>query len=526
MASLWYNALMKERRKLPVGIQSFVEIRTENYYYVDKTTFVKKLIEEGKYYFLSRPRRFGKSLFLDTLRQAFLGRRELFEGLYLEESWDWSKKYPVVYISFGAGVHRSVEELQNTFQEIFLEHEKFYQVKLTYPSIKGRFKELIEILVEKCNQKVVVLIDEYDKPILDNIHKPEVAAEIREELKNFYSVLKDADPYLKFCFLTGVTKFSKVSIFSGLNNLKDITIHPEYATICGYTQEEFEKTFSDRLEGVDLQEVRRWYNGYSWLGEPVYNPFDILLFLDTKEFRPYWFETGTPTFLIKLLTERKFFIPELEHLEVGEELIESFEIESIKPETILFQTGYLTIEKLEYVLGKKRIYKLRYPNLEVKSAFSEHLLNYFVEDIRAKVQNEIRLARILESGKIEDLIDIFHAFFASIPHDWYRKTELSGYEGFYASIFYCYFAALGLEVRVEDATNQGRLDMAVLFEGRCYLFEFKVVESEAEGKALLQLKEKRYFEKYQGRCEKIFLIGVEFSKRERNIVFFEVEEIL
>jgi len=515
------------KKRLPIGIQSFEKIRTGDFYYVDKTPFVKKLVDEGGgYFFLSRPRRFGKSLFLDTLRQAFLGKRELFKGLYLENNWDWSEKYPVVYISFGAGVHRSVEELQNTFREIFLEHEKFYQVKLSYPSIKGRFKELIEILVEKYNQKVVVLIDEYDKPILDNINRPEVAVEIREELKNFYSVLKDADPYLKFCFLTGVTKFSKVSIFSGLNNLKDITIHPDYATICGYTQEEFEIVFSDRLEGVDLEEVRLWYNGYSWLGEPVYNPFDILLFLDTKEFRPYWFETGTPTFLIKLLTERKFFIPELEHLEVGEELIESFEIESIKPETILFQTGYLTIEKLEYVLGKKRIYKLRYPNLEVKSAFSEHLLNYFVEDIRAKVQNEIRLARILESGKIEDLIDIFHAFFASIPHDWYRKTELSGYEGFYASIFYCYFAALGLEVRVEDATNQGRLDMAVLFEGRCYLFEFKVVESEAEGKALLQLKEKRYFEKYQGRCEKIFLIGVEFSKRERNIVFFEVEEIL
>ncbi len=516
---------MMARKKLPVGIQSFVEIRTENYYYVDKTLFVKKLVDEGKYYFLSRPRRFGKSLFLDTLRQAFLGRRELFEGLYLEENWDWSKKYPVVYISFGSGVIRSRDELLETFYSMLRRHAEEYQISYQEKLPNKRFEELILRLSKKYNQKVVVLIDEYDKPILDNINRLDVAAEIREELKNFYSVLKDADPYLKFCFLTGVTKFSKVSIFSGLNNLEDITISSEYATICGYTQEEFEGTFADRLAGVDFEEVRRWYNGYSWLGEPVYNPFDILLFLRNYEFRPYWFETGTPTFLIKLLTEKKFFIPELEHLEVGEELLESFEIESIKPETILFQTGYLTIEKLEYVLGKKRIYKLRYPNFEVRSAFSEHLLNYFVQDLRAKVQNEIRLARILESGKVEDLIDIFRSFFTSIPHDWYRKTELAGYEGFYASIFYCYFAALGLDVRVEEATNQGRLDMAVMFEGRCYLFEFKVVEDTAEGSALKQLKEKRYFEKYIGRCRKIFLIGVEFSKRERNVVSFELEEL-
>ncbi|WP_456370652.1 ATP-binding protein, partial [Thermodesulfatator atlanticus] len=257
-------------KKLPVGIQSFVEIRTEGYYYVDKTPFVRKLVDQGKYFFLSRPRRFGKSLFLDTLRQAFLGKRELFRGLFLEENWDWSKKYPVIYISFGAGVIRSRDELVETFFSILRRHANRYQISYHEKLPNKRFEELILCLSEKYNQKVVVLIDEYDKPILDNIDKPELAAEIREELKNFYSVLKDADPYLKFCFLTGVTKFSKVSIFSGLNNLKDITIHPGYATICGYTQDEFEKTFADRLEGLDLSEVRRWYNGYSWLGEPVY----------------------------------------------------------------------------------------------------------------------------------------------------------------------------------------------------------------------------------------------------------------
>ncbi|NPA48409.1 MAG: hypothetical protein GXO20_00355, partial [Thermodesulfobacteria bacterium] len=204
---------------------------------------------------------------------------------------------------------------------------------------------------------------------------------------------------------------------------------------------------------------------------------------------------------------------------------ESFDVDTIRPETLLFQTGYLTIDRVEYLLGKKRSYKLRYPNLEVKSAFSEHLLSYFVQDLRAKTQNEIRLARLLEAGDIEGLMDVFRAFFASIPHDWYRKTELSGYEGFYASIFYCYFAALGLDVRVEDATNYGRLDMAVLFDGRCFLFEFKVVELVPEGRALEQLKAKRYHEKYSESCRELYLIGVEFSKTERNIVGFEVEKL-
>ena len=296
-------------KKLPIGIQSFVNIRTEGFYYVDKTKFVKMLVDEGKYFFLSRPRRFGKSLFLDTLRQAFLSRKELFEGLYLEDNWDWSVEYPVIKISFGAGVHKTVDELENTKDVILRNHARDYELKLEEKYTKDRFMELIYKLYKKCSQKVVILIDEYDKPILDNIENPEVAVQMRESLKNFYSVIKDADEYLKFAFITGVTKFSKVSIFSGLNNLNDITLDPEYATICGYTQEEFEEVFRDRLDGVNLEKVRHWYNGYSWLGERVYNPFDVLLYLDKKLFRPYWFETGTPTFLIKLILQGKLSFP-------------------------------------------------------------------------------------------------------------------------------------------------------------------------------------------------------------------------
>ncbi|WP_197460493.1 PD-(D/E)XK nuclease domain-containing protein, partial [Thermodesulfatator autotrophicus] len=258
--------------------------------------------------------------------------------------------------------------------------------------------------------------------------------------------------------------------------------------------------------------------------EPVYNPFDILLFLREYEFRPYWFETGTPTFLIKLLLEKKYFIPELEDLEVGENILESFDIDYIEIETILFQTGYLTIRDLQRK-GPRRRYFLSYPNLEVKMSFTDTILNWYVEKRTEKERIIDRLYDALEVNDFQKLEGIFKSFFASIPYDWYRKTELSGYEGFYASIFYCYFTALGLDVRVEDTTNHGRLDMAVLFDGRCYLFEFKVVELEPEGRALEQLKTRKYYEKYTDKCQEIYLIGVEFSKKERNIVSFEWEKI-
>jgi len=513
--------------KFPIGIQSFEKIRTDSYYYVDKTHFVKMLVEEGGgYFFLSRPRRFGKSLFIDTLKQAFLGKKELFKGLYLYDNWDWDKKHPVIHISFGAGVHKNVDELKTTFEEILRDHQKFYQVELTYPSQKGKFKELIKKLAEKYNQKVVVLVDEYDKPILDNIENPEVAIEMRETLKNFYSVLKDADPYLKFVFLTGVSKFSKVSIFSGLNNLEDITINPKYGTICGYTQTELETVFADALERVDLKEVKLWYNGYNFLSEPVYNPFDILLFLKNKDFRAYWFETGTPSFLIKFLLKKQFHFPSLEHIEAGEEILESFDIDKLNPITLLFQTGYLTIDFVENLAPEYRLYHLRYPNLEVKTAFNRHLLDYFTEDVTKKTQNIVKIFKILKSANLEALEEVFQSFFASIPYDWYRKNNISEYEGFYASVVYAYFSALGVDVRVEDATSAGRLDMAVLFEDRCYIFEFKVIElDEEKGRALAQLKERGYHEKYLGQCKEVYLIGIEFSKEKRNITNFEWEKV-
>jgi len=510
-------------RKLPIGLQSFKKIREGNFYYVDKTKFIEDLSDKAGYYFLSRPRRFGKSLFLDTLRQAFLGRKELFEGLYLYDRWDWDIKYPVMHISFGSGVMRSVEELKDTIESFLIDWKNEFNIVYEKKSIKDRFLEAIRKACKKHEQEVVVLIDEYDKPILDNIMDVGKAKEIREELKNFYSVLKDADEYLKLVFITGVTKFSKVSLFSGLNNLKDITIDREYATLYGYTQEELEKFFADRLEGVDLEQVRKWYDGYSWGGERVYNPFDILLYLDSKEFRNYWFETGTPTFLMKMIAENQYYVPELEQIEASETILGSFDIDNLHLETILYQTGYLTIDRI-LRKGAKTRYILRYPNLEVKMSFTDYLLNCFTPNLIQKEKNLSKIYDSLESNDLEVLKDIFYSFFASIPGDWYRKNNISSYEGFYASIFYCYFAALGLDVRPEDPTNHGRLDMAVIFEDRCYIFEFKVVELvKDENSALSQIKEKGYADKYKGKYEQIYLVGVEFSKEEKNIVGYEWE---
>lgn len=332
------------KKKFPIGIQSFEEIRTGNYYYVDKTFFVAKLAYEGKYYFLSRPRRFGKSLFVDTLKQAFLGRKELFDGLYLEKNWDWSKSYPIIHISFGTGVTRDVSHLEETIDSILRKQEEIYGITLRERLLERRFLELVEKLRTKSGEKVVVLVDEYDKPILDKIEDREKAVGIREVLKNFYSALKDADACIKFLFITGVSKFSKVSLFSGLNQLMDITLNPAYSTLCGYTQEEFEKVFGNELEDLSLEGI--WYDGYSFGGEEtVYNPFDVLLYLAERRFRPYWFETGTPTFLIKLLVEKNFYIPDLEELRATEKLLGSFDVDFIEPENLLFQTGYLTVKK-------------------------------------------------------------------------------------------------------------------------------------------------------------------------------------
>ena len=513
------------RKKLPIGIQTFAHIREENYYYVDKTAFAVQLAEEGKAYFLSRPRRFGKSLFLDTLRALFAGERALFTGLAAEHRWDWSRRHPVIRISFSDGVLRDRAELEQRIRDILRTNREALGLQrppdLPEHDTAGSLSDLIRQAHQRSGQRAVVLIDEYDKPLLDNISQPSAALELREGLKNIYSVLKGADEHLQFVFMTGVSKFSKVSLFSGLNNLIDITLDPRYSALCGYTDADVDTVFAPELAGLDRQEIQRWYNGYNWLGASVYNPFDVLLLLRNREFRPYWFETGTPTFLVTLLAQRGYFTPDLAQLMAPEALLSTFDVDHIPPEALLFQAGYLTIGEVCRIPGLTQI-QLRYPNLEVRTSLNAVLLQAMTASPAQYGTHASRLYNLLQANDLAGLRELFHAFYASIPHDWYRSSPIAQYEGYYASIFYSYFAALGLDVRLEDATNHGRIDMTVLFNAHVYIFEFKVVELAPEGRALQQIQDKGSADKYRARGEPIHLIGVEFSKLQRNIVGFEV----
>ena len=512
------------RRKLPIGVQTFREIREDDAYYVDKTGFALRLIAQGKTYFLSRPRRFGKSLFLDTLAELFAGNEPLFLGLEAHGRWDWQRRFPVVRLSFGGGVIRDRLELDEKVREALAENEQRLGVRGEARSLSGRFSQLIRLAHERHGERAVVLIDEYDKPILDNLTRPDAAREIRDGLRNLYSVIKDADAHIRFAFLTGVSKFSKVSLFSGLNNLRDITVSREFSAICGYTEADLDAIFRPELDGLDRQQIREWYNGYNWTGEAVYNPFDVLLLFQERQFRPWWFETATPTFLVDLLLERQVSIPQLGHLVASEALLSTFDVDHIATEALLFQTGYLTIDSVRQ-FGALVEYKLCYPNLEVRASLTGALLEQIAPKPADPGVRPSRLYQLLQANDFAGIETLFAALFAGVPTDWYRKNRIAAYEGYYAGLFYAYFAALGLDITPEDSSNAGRLDMAVRFNGQVYLFEFKVVELAPDGSALAQIKQRGYADKYRADGQPIHLIGVEFSRERRSLVAFDVESL-
>ena len=511
------------KRRLPIGIQTFHKIREEDCYYVDKTAYIRRLLDEGTHYFLSRPRRFGKSLFLDTLKEVFEGNEPLFEGLYIHDHWDWSVSYPVLRLSFGSGNFKVPGYVETNLMAQLDAVERRTGVASDYATGPERFAHLLEALHDHAGQPVAVLIDEYDKPILDALEVPDIARANRDFLRGLYAVIKDSDAHIRFTFITGVSKFSKVSLFSGLNNLKDITLDARYSAICGYTDADLDTVFAPELPGLDRDQIRDWYNGYSWLGdEKAYNPFDILLLFDKRKFGAYWFETGTPTFLVEMLFKRRVSSLELGEMEGSDELLSTFDVDHIATEALLFQTGYLTITDEEDFSGEP-VYRLGYPNREVRQSLNRSLLRYLVRDSTRQMANSVRLYRLLEANDFAELETLFHAFFASIPYEWYTNNDIADYEGYYASVFYSYFAGLGLDITVEDSSSHGRLDMAVLFNSNVYLFEFKVVEMASAGAAMAQLQERRYADKYRALGQPIYLIGVEFSKDERNLAAFEVE---
>ncbi len=534
-----------KRKKLPIGIQTFREIREECYYYVDKTAFALKLASEGKYYFLSRPRRFGKSLFLDTLAELFAGNEPLFRGLYCHDQWDWAKKYPVIRLSFAEGRLESRAQLDERIHELLDKNQKVLGIRCEHSSIPGCFGELIELAAQKYGQRAVILVDEYDKPILDNLFavanegswrsqtrwtpegrhnltEPDLARAMREGLRNLYSVIKGQDAHIKFAFLTGVSKFSKVSVFSGLNNLYDITVSADYSTICGYTEADVDTVFAPELEGLDRQAIRDWYNGYNWLGEAVYNPFDLLLLFKERAFRPYWFETGTPTFLIDLLRSRQTFTPQLDALYASDQLLNAFDVEHIGTEALLWQTGYLTIRDVRR-LGARADYRLGYPNQEVESAFNEALLLALTPNPSTTSAQISRLYDLLHALDWPALRTHFESLFASIPADWYRANPVLHYEGYWASVFYSHLASLGLDLTPEDVTNQGRIDLTLKLPQATIIIEFKRIDGDQPtGEAMAQLRAKAYADKYRADGRPIWLLGVEFGSATRNVVGWEV----
>ncbi len=510
------------RRRLPIGLQTFSKLREADCYYVDKTACLGRLIDEGTHYFLSRPRRFGKSLLLDTVKELFEGNEALFTGLHIHNRWDWSVRHPVLRLDFGSGDFRSSDSLHDEVMAHLDSLAEEHGVTARYDTGPARFRHLIQALHRKLERRVVVLVDEYDKPILDTLENPGVARAHRDYLRGLYAVIKTTDAHVRFAFVTGVSRFSKVNLFSGLNNLKDVTLDPRYYAICGYTESDLDTVFAAELASLNRERIRDWYNGYNWRGtESVYNPFDVLLLFDTREFAAHWFETATPTFLVDTLIGRRLSSPALDGLVTTGDLLSSFDVEAIAIEALLFQTGYLTIKHTRDRGGETQ-YRLGYPNREVRQSLNRSLLRHLVQDARQQANSD-RLYDLLAANDFTGMEALFHAFFSSIPYEWYTRNAIARYEGYYASVFYSYFAALGLDVTVEDSTSHGRADMAVRFGDNVYLFEFKVVELASEGAAMSQLKERRYADKHRAAGVTVYLVAVEFSRDTRNVVAFDVE---
>lgn len=513
---------MNQQYKLPIGIQTFSHIRLGGYY-VDKTALALDLLNSGKHHLLSRPRRFGKSLFLDTLKELFVGNSALFKGLNAEHHWDWSTKYTVLRFSFGSHYYTNTQALDESLNVQLTHQETELGFKPQFKDACKRFADLIVRANKQSGQPVIILIDEYDKPILDAIDLPDIAKENRHYLSRFYGTIKDHDSHIKFSFLTGVCNFSKSRLFQNFNNLQDITLDPNFATICGFTDDDIDTVFAAELEGMDRDNIREWYSGYNWLGESVYNPIDILHLCRNRSFKNYWYETGAPDFLVNLIIERKISTPRLNKLTGEKELLSSLEIDHIMVETLMFQSGYLTIKNVNSLEGN-HVYQLDYPNLEVCQGLNSSLLKHLVYDGGTQVRQRIQLYKLLQNNDLDGLQQLFQSFYTGIPNHWYTNSDIQNYDGFYVSVFYSYFASLGLDITVEDCTDLRRIDMTLKFNSQVYIFGFKVVELAPEGNALQQTKDKAYADKYRSLNQPIHLIGVEFSKESRNVEGFDVEQ--
>ena len=479
---------------------------------MDKTMYAYEMIETSKFNFLSKPRRFGKSLFISTLESIFLGKKELFEGLYIHDKWEF-EEYPIIRMSF-SNIGYKTMGLQNAIAIELSRIAEKQEITLAHDSadIANNFKDLIEQLYDKFNKGVVILFDEYDKPLIDYLDKENLAqGKInRDILKTFYSVLKDAEPQIKFLLITGVSKFSKVSIFSDLNNLTDISTNIKYAELCGITQEELETNFVEELKLHDKEKIREWYNGYKFNpnGKKVYNPYSILhFFYGRGEYKNFWYETGTPTFLMKLCLERHLYKFDEVTISIGD--LGSFDIENLKIEPLLFQTGYLTITSEDLEFDE---YTLSFPNKEVRVSYLRNLLEAYINSNQVETASILKDLRTFLKTKDSDILQVaINQAFSYIPYSLWQKEN----EQYYHAIVHLLFSLLGVYIQSEVQTQKGRTDSIVMFENEVFIFEFKLDKSAEE--AFFQIENKGYADKYKDSGMPIYKVGVNFSSETKAV---------
>ena len=561
-------------RKLPIGVQSFKVLRDDRYLYVDKTKYIAQLVGSGRVYFLSRPRRFGKSLFLSTLAAYFLGKKELFKGLYLEKAEEeqavqenrsaW-QEYPVLYLDFNAKNYINEQALVDILNLHLNEWEARYAIPKTAEAPEDRFRLLIAALFKQTGKQVVILVDEYDKPLLQTMGvNEELNEQYRNTLKAFYSVIKTCDEYIRFAFLTGVTKFSKISIFSDLNNLNDISLLPKYAGICGISQSELEATFAPEIEALaqaneltrdeTLKRLKQNYDGYCFAqrSENMYNPFSLLRVFDGQLFQSYWFSTGTPTFLVNYLKEAHYYIPDLDgNVQLDEDGLQTYRAVAQDVLPILFQAGYLTIKKY---ISDLRLYQLGFPNNEVRYGFLHNLLPAYSDVPFGQTGVWVgRFVQDIRKGNVNGFMERMQSIIAGIPYDDFPKEKLKLREQNYQTAVYLVFALMGQFVQTEvhcycrTATDGGGsmqqrrfgsaetrsqnytrmysfgVDAVVTTADSVYIFEFKLSGNGSAEDAINQIKEQNYAAKYKVGGKKIVLIGAGFDEATRTIRDWKVE---
>lgn len=513
-------------KKYPIGIQNFEKIRKEGYFYIDKTELIYKLISTGDYYFLGRPRRFGKSLLISTLEAYFQGKKELFAGLAIEKLEKKWTKYPILHLDLNSQKYDTPESLENMLNESLVKWEALYGAREAEKSLSLRFAGIIERACLKEGQRVAILVDEYDKPMLQAIGNDALQENFRDTLKAFYGALKSKDGFIKFALLTGVTKFGKVSVFSDLNNLIDISMQPMYAELCGISERELHDNLEPELhefaaaQDITYEEVcaelQERYDGYHFEYDTpgMYNPFSLLNAFNFKRFKNYWFETGTPTYLVKLLKKHHYDLREIEHVETTESVLNSIDSSSDNPIPVIYQSGYLTIKDYD---RRFKIYSLGFPNSEVEEGFIEFLLPFYAHTDEVKSAFHIRkFVREVEAGDYDAFFHRLQSFFADTPYELVRDLELH-----YQNVLFIVFRLMGFYTKVEYHTSQGRVDLVLQTDSYIYVMEFKL-EGTAE-EALAQINEKQYALPFAADPRQLFKIGVNFSNKTRNIERWIVE---